>query len=243
MPLVSIITASYNAVETISKCLESVRAQDYCDVEHLIIDGGSIDGTMGVVERFARPEMSCVSEPDNGIYDAWNKGIDLARGEWIGFLGADDLYLPGAISAYMRCASEDPEAEYLSGRVRWLGPNGKARIIGEPWRWPKFQRYMTVAHVGSLHRRSLFERYGRFDTSYRMVADYEMLLRPRRDLKTAYLSKITAEMRCGGATDSAESLDEAARAKVETGRRPRVLVELERLWARALFRRRRNLRD
>ena len=233
-PLVSVITATFNVAGVIAACMESVRAQGGA-VEHVIVDGASQDGTMEVVRRHAGSRVRWRSEADRGIYDAWNKGLRMARGEWIGFMGADDAYVPGAVEAYLNLAREQPEAEYLSGQVRWVGSRGETRLLGEPWRWPRFQRFMCVAHVGSLHRRSLFERYGEYDTSYRMVADYEFLLRARGELRAAFLPRVTALMSGGGATDSAASLDEAARAKLSTGGRGAASVAVDRWWARTKF--------
>ncbi len=144
-PLVTVITATWNAAATLPECLASVEAQDYPNVEHLVMDGASRDNTVDILRKHAGKRMRWVSEPDRGIYDAWNKGLRLAQGEWIAFLGADDVYLPGAISAYMQLAAKHSEAVYLSSHVRWRRPNGKTRLIGEPWRWPRFQRYMTTA--------------------------------------------------------------------------------------------------
>ncbi|MES2392708.1 MAG: glycosyltransferase family 2 protein, partial [Acidobacteriota bacterium] len=228
-PLVTVITAAFNVAGAIAACMESVRAQG-TGVEHVIVDGASRDGTVEVVREHAGPGVRWVSEADGGIYDAWNKGLRMARGEWIGFLGADDAYVPGAIEEYRRLAKEHPEAEYLSGQVRWVGAGGGTRLIGEPWRWPRFQRFMCVAHVGSLHRRSLFERYGEYDTSYRMVADYEFLLRARGSLRTAYLPHVTVVMQGGGATDSAASLDDR-RTGSSGGCDGSMVGEGEVLWA------------
>ena len=237
-PLVTIITATFNAAATLQACLDSVRAQDYPHLEHLILDGGSKDGTLEILKEYAQPG-TWISESDRGIYDAWNKGLARARGEWIAFVGADDRLLPGAVSAYMQLAAEHPEAMYLSSRVRWVGPNGRTRLIGGPWRWPRFQRYMCTAHVGSMHRRSLFEQYGEYDISLPIVADYEMLLRAGPNLRTAFLDEVTVEMQGGGNSDNLRAVDEAAQVKLATGRRTPWRVALERMVARQMFRLRR----
>ena len=125
-----------------------------------MIDGGSTDGTVDVLRRYDDRIALWKSEPDHGVYDAWNKSLREAHGEWICFLGADDEFLPGAVSAYMALAASNPQAEYLSSQVRWVHPSGYERIIGEPWRWRKFSKSMCTAHVGSMHRRSLFDRVG-----------------------------------------------------------------------------------
>jgi glycosyltransferase involved in cell wall biosynthesis len=236
MPLVTVITATFNAAATVGACLASVQAQDYARVEHLVIDGASSDTTMEIVREQGGLGVRSISEPDRGIYDAWNKGLELARGQWVAFLGADDCYEAGAISAYMRLAAKYPTALYLSGKVRWIGPKGRNRLIGAAWQWPRFQRYMCTAHVGSMHSRRLFEKYGRYDASLRIVADYELLLRAGSDLPAAYLPEVTATMLGGGASDSLAAVDEAARVKLSTGHRSSALVALERVAARQTFR-------
>jgi glycosyltransferase involved in cell wall biosynthesis len=238
-PLVSVITATYNASHMLPACLESVRSQDYPHIQHVVIDGGSTDDTVQILRAQPSDRVRWLSEPDAGIYDAWNKGLSRARGEWIAFLGADDIYLPGAIRAYMDLAMHSPELEYLSSRVRWIGSGGRVSIIGEPWQWPRFQRYMCTAHVGSMHRRSLFERLGRYDISYRSAADYELLLRAGGQLATAYLPQVTAAMMGGGMSDSTRALDEAKRAKTETGGRSHALALLEQVQAKTMFHARR----
>lgn len=233
-PLVTVITATWNSAKTLRACLQSVQQQDYPNLEHLVVDGGSTDGTLNILREEAAPNLLWHSEPDTGIYDAWNKGLTRARGEWIAFLGSDDLYLTGAVTAYMDLAASHPEAQYLSGQVRWMGPNGP-RIIGQPWSWPAFQRYMTVAHVGSMHHRSLFAQVGTYDTSLRIVADYELLLRARGTLRTAFLPRVTTQMLSGGASDSLAALAETRDIKHRTGGRHAMLTRLEYLLHRCLF--------
>lgn len=237
--LVSVITATRNVAATLPACLESVRTQDAGPVEHLIIDAASTDETLEILKANEREGLRWISEPDRGIYDAWNKGLRLAKGKWIAFLGADDLYMPGAIRAYRNLAAEYPQAQYLSSRVQW-GDEGD--VIGEAWVWPRFGRFMCTAHVGSFHHRSLFDLYGEYDTSLKIVGDYELLLRPRDALKAAYMPTITAKMRPGGASDSLAAVDEAARVKRDTAKRPALLVELERRKAKLGFRWRKSRR-
>lgn len=240
-PLVSIVIACFNTATTLPAAIESVVAQDRDDVELIVIDGGSTDDTVGVIRRYAGVIAHWVSEPDRGIYHAWNKGVTAARGHYIGFIGADDVLLPGALDAYSRLIAASPDAEFLSSRVRYgSGPN--ARIIGQPWQWNRFRRYMTVAHVGSLHRRSLFDRIGLFDDSFRITGDYELLLRAGPRLDAAYMPQITARMGTQGISSGREShvFDEAARAKRLHSKLPEWQIEKDR-WRAILgktFRRR-----
>jgi glycosyltransferase involved in cell wall biosynthesis len=227
MPLVTVITAVLDGVGTMKHCIESVLGQDYPNIEHIVLDGGSSDGTVDVLRQYDDRIALWRSEPDLGIYDAWNKALTEARGEWISFLGADDEFLPGAVSAYMELAAKNPHAEYLSSKVKMIHPSGYVRILGSPWTWRRFSKNMCTLHVGSMHRRTLFDRLGRYDTSYRIVADYELLLRAREQLKTAYMPVATAVMKAGGVSGSRKTLEETARAKVQTGGRNRMLAAVE----------------
>ena len=228
---VTVITAVFNAEGTLSRCIESVLSQDYRDVEYILMDGGSTDNSVEIIKRYA-DRVTWRSEPDRGIYDAWNKSLAIATGEWIAFLGADDFYLPGAITAYMDAASKC-DLDYISSQVRWVHPSGSSKMIGIGWTWPQFQALMTTAHVGSMHRYTLFERYGAYDISYRIVGDYEMLLRPRNLLRAGFLPRVTVEMQAGGASDSHAALAEAMHAKINAGGRPWIIANFERLIARA----------
>jgi hypothetical protein len=235
MPVVTVITAVFNGEKTLANCLDSVLIQDYPNVEHVVMDGGSTDGTLEILERYSDRIAFWKSEPDEGIYDAWNKGLKEARGEWISFLGADDQFLPHAISAYMALAELNPRAEFLSSRIRIAYPQGFEKTAGEPWTWSRFSRSMCAVHVGSMHRRDLFEKYGVFDTSYKSAADYEFLLRPRGRLKAAFTPAVTATMRAGGSSSTLQSLNEKAKAKIVTGGRNRIIASIEMLLDDAQF--------
>ncbi|HEV2484001.1 MAG TPA: glycosyltransferase family 2 protein [Terracidiphilus sp.] len=226
-PLVTVVTAIFNGEPYVAGCLESVLRQDYPNIEHIVLDGDSSDGTIEVLRRYDDRIALWKSEPDAGIYDAWNKGLAEARGEWICFLGVDDEFLPSAISSYMALAGKNPHAEYLSSKVNWVHPSGYQKVIGLPWKWSDFSKWMCTAHVGSMHRRNLYNRLGTYDTSYRIVGDYELLLRARNQLSTAYMPVITVTTRAGGLSDQRDAFFEQARAKATAGGRNRLLVTLE----------------
>jgi glycosyltransferase involved in cell wall biosynthesis len=227
LPLVTVITAVFNGRPFVAGCLESVLQQDYTNIEHIVLDAGSTDGTLDVLRQYDNRIALWKSEPDKGIYDAWNKGLVEARGDWICFLGIDDEFLPGAVKAYMALAAKHTEAEYLSSRVRWVHPSGYVRTRGAPWAWPEFLRWMCSAHPGSMHRASLYERFGSYDPSFGSAADYELLLRARGSLRTAYLPRVTVMMRGGGMTDNRAVLADSHRAKVTTGGRNAILAAME----------------
>jgi glycosyltransferase involved in cell wall biosynthesis len=201
-PTVSVVTATYNAAKTLQACIDSVAAHGIPGVEHIIVDGGSTDGTAHIIQQNAPFLGGYISEPDRGVYDAWNKGLGISRGEWVCFLGADDAFLPGALAAYLQFARNHPQAELLSSQVLYVSPTGSSRVVGEPWSWPRFQKLMTIAHPGSFHHRRLFERLGRFDVNYRIVGDYELLLRARGTLRAEFMQKVTVRMSAGGLSHS-----------------------------------------
>ena len=234
-PLVTVITSIFNGREHVGGCIESVLRQEYPNLEHILVDGGSRDGTVEILRQYDDRVALWKSEPDSGIYDAWNKGLKEARGEWICFVGVDDELLPEAVCRYMQLAARHPDAEYLSSRIHVIHPSGYVKVLGGPWSWPRFSRIMCTPHVGAMHHRRLFERLGAYDTSYQIVADYELLLRARDTLRTAYMPNVTALMRAGGVGSSPASQRETARAKIETGGRNRLMTEVDLAWERILY--------
>ncbi|GAB1233140.1 glycosyltransferase family 2 protein [Ferrigenium sp. UT5] len=212
-PLVSIITATFNASEHLPNTIKSIRKLSYGNVEWIVVDGNSTDETVELLKQNEDVIDYWLSEPDGGIYDAWNKGISLARGDWIAFLGAGDSYNADAIDGYMRAIGLSSDVpEFVSSKVRLVDSKGLTlRVIGMPFKWETFVRYMTVAHVGALHHKSLFKKQGVFDTSYSLSADYEFLIRCGPGLKTAYLGTVTAEMLVGGGSNGYKGLFETYR--------------------------------
>lgn len=242
-PLFSIITAVFNGAKTLETTIASVTAQTCRDFEYLVVDGGSTDGTLELLRKAGDQVTWWSSAPDKGVYDAFNRGLAQARGTWIAFLGADDTYRADALQQY-RLAIENPkndQVEYISSRVELCSGSSVIRTVGEPWSWPAFAKYMTVAHVGSMHHASLFQRYGAYDSSYRICGDYELLLRAGKALRAAYLDQVTARMTARGMSDNdiSSALAEQERAKRATAGRSRYLCAFERRAAhlRAVVRR------
>jgi glycosyltransferase involved in cell wall biosynthesis len=232
--LITVITAVFNGIDTIEQSILSVINQSYDNIEYIVIDGGSSDGTVEVIRNYAAAIDYWVTEPDEGIYDAWNKGVRLASGDWLAFLGGDDVYLAGAMQAYAGTIARyrDQSLEYISSRVNLTTGSQVRRTIGRRWNWNSFKRNMNIAHVGSLHSRSLFEKYGLFDISYKIGGDYEFLLRAGSDLRAAYMPSVTVNMGIGGASDNnLLGFREKARAKITTGGQNRLMSHIERLVA------------
>lgn len=228
-PEFSIIIATYNVGNSIEKTLLSVFNQSYKNFEVIIIDGASTDDTQNYIEKYKSLLAYYVSEPDKGIYDAWNKGLLQAYGKWVAFLGAGDVYLPEALHHYIGKLSSLPDSvEFLSSKVAVVDSVGKILFVrGRPWHWPQFLSAMTCAHVGALHSRKLFEKYGYFDSTYRIAGDYEFLMRPRDQLKAAFLPIITVHMMNGGISESSKILAEDRRLKIITGNKSIWIANIE----------------
>lgn len=206
---VSIITIVYNNQSTITDCIQSVQAQTYHNIEHIVIDGGSTDGTQKMIEPFRQKLAYYVSEKDNGLYDALNKGIKVATGEIIGILHSDDLfYEPDTIQRIVDTYKKtDADIVYAHGLYVERQNIDKVRRIypSKPFR----KRYLVFGWV-PLHttiyvRRELFSKYGLYDTQYQIAGDYEMTLRwlTNKDIKSTYLNHFVVRMRLGGKSTTA----------------------------------------
>lgn len=215
LPKVSVITSVLNDADNLIKAINSVRNQNYPNIEFLIIDGGSIDGTLRVIDENIDIIDYTISESDSGIYSAWNKGIRKSTGDWICFLGADDELTTNAISKMVECSlSQLVSVDYISGRTD-LYINGQYyKTTGMPFIWKKFRYYLCTGHNAALHNRSLYEKYGLYDEKFRSAGDYEFLLRAGSDLNTCYIDYVTSKMNLGGVSNrSYKPLIEAYYAK------------------------------
>lgn len=191
-PRLSILVATWNCASQLEQFLESLAAQRWSDWELVLLDNDSHDGTVQVVEQFRRrlPDggMRVVwsSQPDLGIYDAWNRGLQLARGRYFTFIGADDTFLAPE-SLGMIAALTATGADLITARNAYCAPDGRLlRYWGFGWRWKRMRQSMNIAHPGMLVHRTLFDRVGRFDPSFRICGDYEWFLRLPQDLRTVH---------------------------------------------------------
>lgn len=233
-PLITVITAVFNAEKTLEDTILSIINQSYGNIEYIIIDGGSTDSSIDIIRKYQHVIDYWISEPDDGIYDAWNKGVSLAGGDWISFLGADDVYRDGAIQSYVQLIEncDDPQLEYVSSKVNLAKGEKILNVVGAPWHWRKFCKYNSIAHVGSFHSRALFETHGLFDASYKISGDYEFLLRSGQNLRAKFLDSITVNMQVGGVSDANfQVFSETTKAKILTGKRNALLSHGEKYWA------------
>jgi glycosyltransferase involved in cell wall biosynthesis len=207
VPLITIITVSYNSASTIADTCRSVAAQTHPEIEHLIVDGASKDGTCDIARRHCRPGTRIVSEPDSGIYDAMNKGVRLATGDIIGFLNADDtLADPGVvarIARVMRDTSLDgcfADLLYVNQHDisvvcrRWKTGGCKSSLMALGWIPPHPTFYVRSVVFGS---------NAPFNTDFQLAADHELMCRllRRQRIKARHVSEVWVRMRLGGATN------------------------------------------
>jgi len=200
----SIVTAVFNRESTIAGALQSVAHQTYDTIEHVVIDGASSDATLDRVKNFQTPTMRIISEPDRGIYDALNKGIRAARGEVIGLVHSDDWLAHNSVIAKIAHAFEDPTVDGVYGDLQYVAADDPKRVVRH-WRSGEYnpsllRRGWMPPHPTLYLRREVFDRYGLYDTSFRIAADYDAMLRylVKGQIKLAYIPEVLVKMRVGG---------------------------------------------
>ena len=205
---VTIVTVCYNAESTIGDTLESIATQSCDDLEQIVIDGASTDGTLHVVDRYAGRLAHVRSEPDRGVYDAMNKGLALASGDVIGFLNADDVYAGPDVLSRVAGIMKEGSLDALLGDVEFFNPKDPAGTVRR-YRSDQFSPdriafgWMPAHPALFLHRR-VYERYGHFRIDYRIAGDFEYCARIFRDNTLVYrsLSETLVRMRMGGISTS-----------------------------------------
>lgn len=227
-PRITIVVASFNRARTLQRCIDSVARQTYASRELIVIDGGSTDGSVEILRADRGKVDRWLSEPDRGIYHAWNKGVGLARGDWIGFLGADDyLHDPRVLermSAHL--AAVPPTQRLVYGRVIVVDADGaEIAQLGMPWAMARggFMRGTACLPTpGVMFHRGLFQEHGLFEESFRVAGDYEFLLRELKTSDPHYVAEIAVtDMEYGGISSRPEStlisLREMRAARVKHG--------------------------
>lgn len=201
---ISIVTVCYNSATTIEDTLQSVANQNYNNIEHIVIDGGSTDGTLEILERH-RSKIAClVSEPDAGLYDAMNKGIAQTSGDIVAFLNADDLYADDSVLSTVACCMLKSDLDLLYGDVVFFSPKKSDKVLRR-YSSMKFSPKMLAygwmpAHPTLFVKRLVFEKVGGFKANYKIAGDYEFIARvfslqkPRYE----YLQTVLVKMRTGG---------------------------------------------
>jgi len=175
-PKVSIITVVYNGIVHLEQTISSVLGQSYDNIEYIIIDGGSTDGTVELIKQYEDKIAYWVSEPDGGIYDAMNKGLAKARGEIVGLINADDWYETDAVSVVVE-TFEKENADVVHGSMRIVKESGESFVKMAESDISNLKKGMLLNHPTVFAKKSLYDQYGNFDTSYKIVADWEMMMR------------------------------------------------------------------
>lgn len=211
--LISVVVAVWNGKATLQQCLDSITQQTYAYIELIVIDGGSKDGTVDLIRANAQQIAYWISEPDRGIYNAWNKALAQVKGDWICFLGADDFFRDAQVLERMveQLVLLPQDIRVAYGQIQLLNNNdSELYVVGEPWANVKsrFKQLMCVPHPAVMHRRSLFADHGNFDESFRIAGDYELLLRELKTKDAFFIEGIVmTAMRQGGvSTDPANTL-------------------------------------
>ncbi len=206
-PKLTLLTATYNSGKTVADTLRGVAIQRYPNIEHIIIDGGSTDDTLAVVAQEGAHVARILSERDQGIYDAYNKGIGLATGDIIGFINSDDFYAHAGVAERVIALFEaDPALEAVHADLVYVDQEDTAKVVrwwrSRPCTDRNLARGFIPAHPTVFLRRSVYERVGLFDLQYKLAADYEFLLRVlyAHRVKAVHVPEIWVKMRVGGAT-------------------------------------------
>ena len=201
---ISIITVAFNAVDTIEDTVLSVASQQHADIEHVMIDGGSTDGTRDVLERHRSRFAKLVMEPDHGMWDAMNKGIRLATGDVVGILNADDVYADPTVMDQVASAMSDGNVEGCYSDLVYVDRPTATRVIRH-WKSREyaaglFETGWCPPHPTVFVRRPVYERCGTFDPAFHFSADAELLMRilAVHGVRTAYVPKVWVKMRIGG---------------------------------------------
>jgi glycosyltransferase len=200
----SIITAVFNAAHTVEDCLAGVASQSFQDIEHIIVDGGSSDGTLEKIKKRGSHVAQMVSGPDRGIYDAINKGIKLAHGDVVGTLNADDFYADGSVAGKVMDTFAKTGCDSCYGDLLYVSAEDVNRVIrywvsGE-FHPGRFARGWMPPHPTFFVKREIYEKYGGFNIDFRIAADYELMLRLllKHRISARYIPEVLVKMRWGG---------------------------------------------
>jgi glycosyltransferase involved in cell wall biosynthesis len=204
---ISIITVTYNSAETVAETMQSVEAQDYPHIEHIVVDGQSTDETLEIVRQYPHT-ATLISEKDDGIYDAMNKGIRAATGDIIGILNSDDMYENEHVITKVAEVFKDPEIQACYADIEYVDSMNTSRVTRR-WKAGHYDKNSFYwgwmpPHPSFFVRSSVYDRVGLFNTLLRSAADYEMMLRilVKHHLRAAYIPEVIVKMRTGGMSNA-----------------------------------------
>lgn len=206
MMKVSIITVVRNSKGTIKDAIESVLNQTYKNIEYIIVDGGSTDGTVEIIKEYGNKIDKFISESDNGIYDGLNKGINLASGDVVGLLHSDDLYNDNRTIEKVVDAFENEELDGVYGDLVYTYKKETGKILrywkSKPYSFELLKKGWMPPHPTLFLKKQIYDKYGNFDLNFKIAADYDFMLRILGDdVKVKYLPEVLYKMRVGGASN------------------------------------------
>ncbi len=208
MNKISIITVVYNNKETIRDAIESIQSQTYDNIEHIIIDGNSTDGTVDIVSSYGDKISKFVSEPDDGLYDAMNKGISLATGDVVGILNSDDVYSDDQVIERVMDEFESKNVQSVFADLDFVDQYDINKVVRK-WRLSpyvpgSFAKGWHPAHPSFFVKKEIYDKYGMFDLELAISADFELMLRflEKHHISTSYLPQVLVKMRMGGESTS-----------------------------------------
>lgn len=208
---ISVVTAVLNRQATIAQSIKSVQYQDYAELEHIIQDGASRDGTLNTIRCLANATTHVVSEPDTGIYDALNRGIARATGDIIGVMHSDDFFASPQILTQIFDAFKDPRVDGVYGDLNYVASHDTTKVVrywkSGPYHQDNLARGWMPPHPTLYLRRHVFERWGTYDTRLRIAADYDAILRylTMGQIQLTYIPKVLVCMRTGGESNKSVS--------------------------------------
>ncbi|MCX5890460.1 MAG: glycosyltransferase family 2 protein [Deltaproteobacteria bacterium] len=238
-PLISVITISLNTARFIEQTIQSVLSQTYPQIEYILIDGGSTDGTVDIIRKYESHLAYWHSKPDRGLAHAFNLGFEHSHGDWIIYLNAEDFFLDSSVVEKMvPHIIAHPEANLVFGETFFMTgeknpkPAPLRKIFGRPWRWNVFRLKDTLPHQSSFTNRKYFDKVGKFDEFYRIACDYEFFLRGGQQLRPVFVPLAISGMRLGGASgrDYFQTLSESRIAQQNTNALPPILAWINLFW-------------
>ena len=207
IPLISVITVVFNAADTLKDTIESVRSQTYQNVEHIVIDGGSTDGTIDILRQYDQVVDYWLSEKDAGIYDAMNKGIALCTGDYIGMLNADDMFADNSVLQNIIDEFNAKKVDAVFSCLNIVEKNNLSHVLRK-YRVSNFSSFLLKIGVMPPHptfycKKSVYKDAGRYKTNYKITADFEMLVRLliKQKITWSFINKVTVIMRSGGVSN------------------------------------------
>lgn len=201
---ISVITAVFNRADTVAQAIASIQKQAHENVQHIVVDGASTDGTLEVLRGHLDDKARLISEPDEGIYDALNKGILLADGDIVGVLHSDDFFADEQVLADVALAFSDPEVDVVYGDLDYVAKGNTDKVIRHwvagPYSRDRLAWGWMPPHPTLFVRRRVIEQWGGFDTSFSIAADYDAILRyfGKGGVRAAYIPRVLVKMRVGG---------------------------------------------